>query len=94
MIRKVYAVVSGDNLPDNADAPSTWEVQLPGHIMQLVLKEKLEEFLAGIKAVVQKDLRMKPSTDISTGMLMVWNGLGVEVVVFASKAVLWMRLVL
>lgn len=37
-IRKLFKVVKGDCAPDNADAPATQEIQLPGHVMQLVLK--------------------------------------------------------
>jgi DNA-directed RNA polymerase I subunit RPA2 len=64
MIRKLYALVSGDCAEDNPDAPNTQELLLPGHLMLMTLKEKLQEWLANIKAVIAKDLRMGKSVNI------------------------------
>lgn len=45
MIEKLYALVSGEILPDNLDSLQNHEVLLPGHLYLMFLKEKLEESL-------------------------------------------------
>eukprot|EP00698_Gefionella_okellyi_P003900 TRINITY_DN13613_c0_g1_i1.p1 TRINITY_DN13613_c0_g1~~TRINITY_DN13613_c0_g1_i1.p1 ORF type:complete len:1144 (+),score=256.01 TRINITY_DN13613_c0_g1_i1:497-3433(+) len=66
MLQRVYSAVKGDTKADNADAPSCHEIALPGHMMMNLLKDTLEGYLNGIKTVIQKDLRLRPSEDIST----------------------------
>ncbi|CAL5875038.1 uncharacterized protein PFLUO_LOCUS9341 [Penicillium psychrofluorescens] len=45
MIRKLYALVSGDCAPDNPDAVSNQEVLLGGFLYGMILKERIEEWL-------------------------------------------------
>ena len=52
MIRKLYALVAGDCSVDNPDAVSSQEVLLPGFLYGMILKEKLDEWLRSIQAVV------------------------------------------
>jgi hypothetical protein len=49
MLRKLYAFVRGDCLEDNADSLSNQEMLLSGHLLQALLKEKLEDYLAGVE---------------------------------------------
>ncbi|KAJ5414184.1 DNA-directed RNA polymerase I subunit RPA2 [Penicillium cosmopolitanum] len=45
MIRKLYALVSGDCAPDNPDAVSNQEILLGGFLYGMILKERIEEWL-------------------------------------------------
>jgi len=58
MIQKLYALVEKKIKPDNSDANSSHEVLLPGHLMHMIVKEQLQDYLEGIRAVIEKDLRM------------------------------------
>jgi len=58
MIRKLYSFVSGQTGADNTDSLQNHELLLPGHLYTSIVKEKFEEILAGIKAQVQKEMRM------------------------------------
>ncbi len=61
MMQKLYAMAAGTVLPDNGDALHTQEVLLPGHLMLIFLKEKMQDWLVGVKATVQRELRMDSS---------------------------------
>jgi len=61
MIQKCYALAQGQIKPDNPDALHCQEVLLPGHLYNMILKEKLEECLVGIKQQILLDLRLNPS---------------------------------
>ena len=52
MIRKLYALVAGDCHHDNPDAISSQEILLPGFLIGMILKEKLEEWLRSISAAI------------------------------------------
>lgn len=58
MISKLYALVQGRIKPDNPDALHCQEILLPGHLYQIILKEKLEECLLGIKQQIVTDIRL------------------------------------
>jgi len=58
MIQKLYALAQGTIKPDNADALSSHEILLPGHLYLMILKEKLQDWLQGIKATVMRDVRV------------------------------------
>lgn len=65
MIRKLYALASGACIQDNADSPVNQELLLPGHLFLMVYKEKMQDWLNSIKAIILKDLRLgKPNADI------------------------------
>lgn len=57
MMQKLYALVSGDIIPDNPDSLHCQEVLLPGHMFNMMTKEKLQDYLAGVREVFVKDLR-------------------------------------
>lgn len=55
MIEKLYALVTDEINPDNLDSLVTQEVLLTGHLYTMLLKEKLEELLLGIREKMLKD---------------------------------------
>ncbi|KAJ2781596.1 hypothetical protein H4R18_002780 [Coemansia javaensis] len=57
MARKLYASVSGECREDNPDAQQMQEVYLPGHLYLALIKEKVEDYLLGIRAELGKDAR-------------------------------------
>ena len=64
MFRKLYAFVTDDVLEDNADSLMNQEILTPGHLMLMIVKEKVEEFMNGVKLGILKDLRgNKPQTE-------------------------------
>ncbi|ANZ73425.1 BA75_00737T0 [Komagataella pastoris] len=56
MIRKLYALVSGDCCPDNPDAAQHQEVLLGGFLYGMIIKEKIDEYLASIRLQIQTDI--------------------------------------
>ena len=57
MLRKMFAFAEGKCATDNADALMNHELLLPGHLMNMYLKEKLEEVLTNIRLQVTKEYR-------------------------------------
>ncbi|KAJ2771708.1 hypothetical protein GGI18_004994, partial [Coemansia linderi] len=57
MVRKLYAVVSGECQEDNPDTQQLQEVYLPGHLYLGIIKEKIEDFLLGVRAEINKNIR-------------------------------------
>lgn len=55
MIEKLYALVIDEINPDNLDSLQTQEVLLSGHLYAMILREKLEELLQGIREKMLKD---------------------------------------
>ena len=60
MFRKLFAFVQGKCDADNADALMNHELLLPGHLINLSLKEKIEECLINMKGNILKDFRANP----------------------------------
>lgn len=58
MVKKLYALVQGVIKPENPDALNNHEILLPGHIYLMLLKEKMSDWLAGIKSTVLREIRM------------------------------------
>ncbi|KAL0092040.1 hypothetical protein J3Q64DRAFT_1674279 [Phycomyces blakesleeanus] len=61
MIRKLYSLVSGECCQDNPDAPQHQEVLLGGHLFNMILKEKIGDWLTGIKQQIRNEIRMFPA---------------------------------
>jgi len=57
MIRKLYALVAGDCVPDNPDSTQHHEILLGGFLYLQILKERLEELLSTLRLTIQNDLR-------------------------------------
>jgi DNA-directed RNA polymerase I subunit RPA2 len=65
MIQKLFSFVHGDCSVDNSDSPMNQEVLLGGHLYQIYLKEKLQDWLVSIRAVMQKELKMDQTKKLS-----------------------------
>ena len=64
MLRKLYALVSGECCADNPDSPQHQEVLLPGFLYGMIVKEKLEEALNQVRNQIAMDVRRSdPSVD-------------------------------
>ncbi|KAF9930755.1 DNA-directed RNA polymerase I subunit rpa2 [Modicella reniformis] len=59
MIRKVYALVAGECAPDNPDSPQHQEVLLGGYLYGSIIKEKIEDWLNGVRSMIKQDVRRK-----------------------------------
>ena len=57
MLRKLYTVVSGACCADNPDSPQHQEVLLPGSLYGMIIKERLEEALMGVRNQIGQDVR-------------------------------------
>lgn len=57
MIRKLYALVGGECCADNPDSPQHQEILMPGFLYGMIIKEKLDEVLNGIRAQIAQDVR-------------------------------------
>eukprot|EP01039_Chlorochromonas_danica_P010940 gene10940-12162_t len=58
MLRKLFAFVQGDCAADNTDALMNHELLLPGHLIGIYVKEKIEEGLLAVKQQAFRDYRM------------------------------------
>ena len=64
MLRKLYASVNSSCCADNPDSPQHQEFLLPGFLYGMIIKERIEESLNGIRAQIMQDVRRKdPSVD-------------------------------
>lgn len=59
MLRKLYAFAKGDVPEDNADSVMNHELLLPGHLYLMILKEKLQESVAALRANILKETQLK-----------------------------------
>ena len=59
MIRKLYAFVAGECCADNPDSPQHQEVLMPGFLYGAIIRERLDEYLVGVRSVIARDVRMK-----------------------------------
>ena len=57
MIRKLYALVAGECVADNPDSTQHQEVLLGGFLYLQILKERIDEYLSGIRQLIQSELR-------------------------------------
>ncbi|XP_026414248.1 DNA-directed RNA polymerase I subunit 2-like [Papaver somniferum] len=64
MLQKLFAFVDQTVAPDNTDALQNHEVLLPGHLITLYLKDRLQQWLKKGKQLLEEELRRKsPSFD-------------------------------
>lgn len=64
MLRKLYSMVAGTSCPDNPDSPQHHEVLLPGFLYGMIIKERLEDCLNGIKRQIQLDIRQGKAANL------------------------------
>lgn len=65
MICKLYTFAQGKCVADNADAIMNHEILLPGHLLTMYLKEKMEETLLSIKSAMVKEYRINSAKAVS-----------------------------
>ncbi|KAJ2506653.1 hypothetical protein IWW47_001484 [Coemansia sp. RSA 2052] len=58
MARKLYALVSGECGEDNPDTQQLQEVYMPGHVFLAIVKEKIEEYLWGVRTEMTRSVRL------------------------------------
>jgi DNA-directed RNA polymerase I subunit RPA2 len=61
MVRKLFSFVEGKCIGDNADALMNHELLLPGHLISMYVKEKMEEALLGVRMAIVRDSRVNKS---------------------------------
>lgn len=69
MIRKLYLLVAGECKPDNPDAPSMHETLLPGHLLSMFVKEKLNDWTLGVKLAIEQTMRRGGEYNFTDRML-------------------------
>lgn len=57
MLRKLFALVSGQCCADNPDSPQHQEILLPGSLYGMIIKERLEEALNQVRGQIASDVR-------------------------------------
>ncbi|PVV05031.1 hypothetical protein BB560_000446 [Smittium megazygosporum] len=62
MIRKLYSLVANEIQPDNPDSMQNQELYLPGFLYLGIIKEKLNDILAGVRGVLNIELRLRPAS--------------------------------
>jgi len=65
MLRKLFAFAQGRCCQDNADALMNHELLLPGHLINMILKEKLEEILIATKIQITRDFNMNKNRTLN-----------------------------
>lgn len=67
MMRKLYALVAGECAVDNPDAVQNQEILLGGYLYGMILKERLEEFVAvSLRAALRDYLRRSPANTFTS----------------------------
>ena len=59
MMRKLYAFVAGECCADNPDSPQHQDVLMPGLLYGAIIKERLDEYLIGVRGAIARDVRMR-----------------------------------
>ncbi|PKI84443.1 DNA-directed RNA polymerase [Malassezia vespertilionis] len=59
MLRKLYAFVAGECTADNPDSPQHQEVLMPGFLYGAIIRERLDEYLVGVRGAIVRDVRMR-----------------------------------
>ncbi|CAD6920841.1 unnamed protein product [Tilletia caries] len=59
MMRKLYSLVAGDCCVDNPDSPQHQEILMPGFLYGSIIKERVDEYLTGVRAQIARDVRLK-----------------------------------
>ncbi|KAM7263167.1 hypothetical protein ACFE04_000850 [Oxalis oulophora] len=56
MLQKLFSLVDQTSVPDNPDALQSQDILVPGHLITIYLKEKLEEWLRKGRFLVQEEI--------------------------------------
>ncbi|CAM6092481.1 unnamed protein product [Calypogeia fissa] len=61
MLHKLFALADGLASADNADALQHHEILLPGHLLTIFVKERMQDWLYRVKALIAKEIEDKPA---------------------------------
>lgn len=56
MVQKLFSLIDQTSVPDNPDSLQNQEILLPGHLITVYLKEKLEDWLHKTKRLLQDEI--------------------------------------
>ncbi|XP_015878970.3 DNA-directed RNA polymerase I subunit 2 [Ziziphus jujuba] len=59
MVQKLFSLIDQTSVPDNPDSLQNQEVLLPGHLITIYLKEKVEDWLNKFKSLIQDQINDK-----------------------------------
>ncbi|ESW05690.1 hypothetical protein PHAVU_011G201300 [Phaseolus vulgaris] len=59
MLQKLFSLIDQTSVPDNPDSLQNHEVLLPGHLISLYIKEKLEDWLQKGKKLLMDEIQKK-----------------------------------
>ncbi|WVZ03207.1 hypothetical protein V8G54_024013 [Vigna mungo] len=97
MLQKLFSLIDQTSVPDNPDSLQNQEVLLPGHLISLYIKEKLEDWLQKGRRLLMDEIDKKNKKfDISDSMY-IFDGyfgllfLGFYIVLFASAFVVQIK---
>uniref|UniRef100_A0A5B7BLJ7 DNA-directed RNA polymerase subunit beta n=1 Tax=Davidia involucrata TaxID=16924 RepID=A0A5B7BLJ7_DAVIN len=62
MLQKLFSFIDQTSVPDNPDSLQNHEVLLPGHLITIYLKEKLEEWLLKVRRLLQDEVDKNSKT--------------------------------
>jgi DNA-directed RNA polymerase I subunit RPA2 len=65
MLRKIYGLVSSSCCADNPDSAQHQEVLLPGTLYGMIIKERLDETLNQIRAIIAADVKNGLAVDFN-----------------------------
>nr|CAB3499265.1 unnamed protein product [Digitaria exilis] len=68
MLQKLYALVDQTASPDNADALQFQEALLPGHLITVFLKDRLQDWLRKSKRIILEEATKNKSFDLNNAL--------------------------
>ncbi|CAN6293083.1 unnamed protein product [Urochloa humidicola] len=68
MLQKLYALVDQTASPDNADALQFQEALLPGHLITIFLKDRLQDWLRKSKRLIIEEATKNKSFDLNSAL--------------------------
>ncbi|KAI5063258.1 hypothetical protein GOP47_0021805, partial [Adiantum capillus-veneris] len=61
MLQKLFALADHTAAPDNVDALQHQEILLPGHVLTMYAKDRMQDWLGKVKRIIAKELAEKPN---------------------------------
>ncbi|XP_034703536.1 DNA-directed RNA polymerase I subunit 2 isoform X3 [Vitis riparia] len=66
MVQKLFSLIDQTSVPDNPDVLQNQEVLLPGHLITIYLKEKLQEWLYKARRLLQDEINKSKNFEFSS----------------------------
>ncbi|KAI7754543.1 hypothetical protein M8C21_024585 [Ambrosia artemisiifolia] len=57
MVQKLFSFIDQTSIPDNPDSLQTQEILLPGHLVTIYVKERLQEWLLKSKQILEDEIK-------------------------------------